>query len=158
MNKLAYGLSFLFWILLLLVAVILTANINETDSAIQIIEVLILTICRSIHYYIFLFLYQIVLAIFIAKAFISEYNFTRRAFLCTLWGLSFLIMFLNVCIITNHELWLYMSLLTPACCLICGLHLIARCYYLSGTIVCSIAMCVWLVPMLIVIVSSLCGL
>ena len=149
MNKPAYGvlISVLLWMLLLFFAVIFAvADVHGSRNVCP--STIFYALRWRSGFYAFLFLYQLALALFIVNAFFEEEVLSRRRVLGALWGISYLVMLSNICVI-NFVPILPMLILTPLFCLICGIYLLARGHHFSGILACSFSLCTWLVPILI---------
>ena len=127
------SVSAVLWRMFVLVAVALAADAEYRygDSS---VGKMLVALPRAIGFYMFLFSYQLVLAILIGNALISGSSPAHRIGLGVIYVFTFAVMLLNVLVIRVPVLTFPMLIATPLTCLFCGIYLINRQHYLSGAV------------------------
>ena len=144
--------SVVLWMMFVLVAVALTAD-AEYRYGDSLVDKMLVALPRAIGFYMFLFSYQLVLAILIGNALTGESSLAHRIGWGVIYFFTFVVMLLNVLVILFSDLMFPMQIATPLTCLFCGIYLIARRNYLSGAVVSGLSLLTWLPPIMVDLLS-----
>ena len=148
------SVSAVLWMMFVLVAVALAAD-AECRYGDSLVDKMLVELPRAIGFYMFLFSYQLVLAILIGNALTGENSQAHRIGWGVIYFFTFAVMLLNVLVIRFSDLVFPMQIATPLTCLLCGIYLIARRNYLSGALVCGLSLLTWLPPIMVDLLSHL---
>ena len=146
--------SAVLWMMFVLFAVALAAD-AEYRYGDSVVGKMLVALPRAIGFYMFLFSYQLVLAILIGNALISESSPAHRIGLGGIYFFTFAVMLLNVLVIRFSDLVFPMQIATPLTCLFCGIYLINRQHYLSGAVASGLSLLTWLPPIMVDLLSHL---
>lgn len=148
------SVSAVLWMMFVLAAVALAAD-AEYRYGDSVVGKMLVALPRAIGFYMFLFSYQLVLAILIGNALMSESSPAHRIGLGVIYFFTFAVMLLNVLVIRVPVLAFPMLIATPLTCLFCGIYLIARQHYLSGAVASGLSLLTWLPPIMVDLLSHL---
>ena len=148
------SVSVVLWMMFVLGTVALAAD-AEYRYGDSLVDKMLVELPRAIGFYMFLFSYQLVLAILIGNALISENSLAHRIGLGIVYFFTFAVMLLNVLVIRFSDLVFPMLITTPLTCLFSGIYLIARRNYLSGAVASGLSLLTWLMPIMIELLSHL---
>ena len=148
------SVSAVLWMMFVLVAVALAAD-AEYRYGDSIVGKMLVALPRAIGFYMFLFSYQLVLAILVGNALMSESSLAHRIGLGVIYFFTFAVMLLNVLVIRFSDLEFPMQIATPLTCLFCGIYLINRQHYLSGAVASGLSLLTWLPPIMVNLLSHL---
>lgn len=94
-------------------------------------------------------LYQLIVAVALGNAFDAETERGPRRILAELWCVSFVVMLLNLLAAITFWEWLMWisAMLTPLCCIACGIGMMHYGHFFSGGFVFALALVSWLSPL-----------
>ena len=143
--------SFALWLVLVLLAEVVPAFVRgwRWDKAVS-------ALSHDPLMYVFVFLHQLIFALSFGSAVAAETEDRRhRAALISFWGVSFAVMLVNALLPFFREaLWWPMTAAMPLLFFSGGFYLITRRCHFSGAIIMTLGLFVWMVPALLLIVSS----
>ena len=94
-------------------------------------------------------LYQLIVAAALGNAFDAETERGPRRILAGLWGVSFAVMLLNLlaAIAFWEGLMWIAAMVTPLCCIVCGIGMMHYGHFFSGGFVFALSLVSWLSPL-----------